>query len=278
MHYITTQNTRVPALGLGTWQAESGECYRAVLEALAIGYRHIDTAQIYGNEEDVGRAIKDSDTKRTDIWLTTKVWRDSIDRANLARTTDESLKRLGTDYVDLLLIHWPNPQIPLAESIEALLEVQRQGKAKHIGVSNFNTTQIAEAQSLAGGILLTNQVEYHPFLNQDKVHNACREANMFLTAYCPLARGLVVENAILHKIAAEHNKTAAQVALRWAIQSGGQQGDVCAIPKSVHRERLEENFDIFDFQLSDEDMNDISRLKGNKRLVLPNAGHWDEAA
>jgi 2,5-diketo-D-gluconate reductase B len=274
MQYVTTQNTKVPALGLGTWQAESGECYRAVLEALAIGYRHIDTAQIYGNEAEVGRGIADSDTGRGDVWLTTKVWRDDIDRANLIRTTDASLKKLATDYVDLLLIHWPNPQIPLAESIEALLEVQKQGKAKHIGVSNFNTTQLAAAQKLAGGILLTNQVEYHPFLNQEKVHNACREANMFLTAYCPLARGMVTDNAILHKIAAEHDKTAAQVSLRWLIQ----QGDVCAIPKSVHRERLEENFDIFDFTLSDEDMNDISRLKGNKRLVLPNLPHWDTAA
>jgi 2,5-diketo-D-gluconate reductase B len=278
MQYITTPNnisgTKIPALGLGTWQAESGECYRAVLEALAMGYRHIDTAQIYGNEADVGRAIADSDTNRDDIWLTTKVWRDDIDRENLIRTTQGSLKKLQVDAVDLLLIHWPNPQIPLEESVEALLEAQRLGYAKHIGVSNFNTTQIAQAQKLAGGILLTNQVEYHPFLNQEKVHNAVREANMFLTAYCPLARGMVTDNPILHKIAAEHGKSAAQVSLRWLIQ----QGDVCAIPKSIRRERLEENLDIFDFKLSDEEMNDISRLKGNKRLVLPNAGHWDAAA
>src|SRR5262249_39613064 len=142
------------------------------------------------------------------------------------------------------------------------------------GVSNFNTAQIAQAQKLAGGKLITNQVEYHPFLNQEKVHTAAREANMFLTAYCPLARGLVADNAILHKIAAEHEKTAAQVALRWPIQKG----ELCATPKPIRRERLEENIDIFDFKLTDEQMNDISRLKGNKRLVLPNLTHWDTAA
>ena len=274
MEYVKANNTKVPALGLGTWQAESGECYRAVLEALAIGYRHIDTAQIYGNEEDVGRAIKDSDVNRSDIWLTTKVWRDDISAQNMAPTVNASLKKLKVDHVDLLLIHWPNPQIPLIESIETLVDMQKQGKTRYIGVSNFNSSQVGEAQHLAGGKLLTNQVEYHPFLNQDKVLSACSEAKMFLTAYCPLARGMVADNPVLHKIAAEHDKSSAQVALRWLIQ----QGDICAIPKSVRRERLEENFDIFDFKLSDEEMNDINLLRGNKRLVLPKAPHWDAAA
>lgn len=270
MDFIELKGAKVPVLGLGTWQADGGECYRAVLEGLAIGYRHVDTAQIYGNEAEVGEGIKDSGVRRESIWLTTKVWTDAFTKDALAPSVEKSLKKLGTDYVDLLLLHWPQPAVPLAESIGALLAVQQAGKAKHIGVSNFNTAQMEQAQKLAGGRLITNQVEYHPFLNQNKVLAAAREQGMFVTAYSPLARGLVVENAVIHKIAAEREKTPAQITLRWLVQQG-----VVAIPKTVTPERLKENLAIFDFKLSDTDMADINLLRGNKRLVLPKLGHWD---
>jgi diketogulonate reductase-like aldo/keto reductase len=274
MHALAVKGLKVPALGLGTFQSEGNSCYRAVTEALAIGYRHIDTAQMYGNEAEVGRAIKESGVPRDEIFLTTKIWRDNIAHDALIAGTDASLARLGLDYIDLLLIHWPNPAVPLAESLDALMEVQAARKARAIGVSNFNTTQLAQSIAYTGGKIITDQVEYHPYLNQDKILATLRKEGLFLTAYCPLARGDVADDAVLHKIAVDHGKTPAQVALRWLIQ----QGDVCAIPKTTQPERLRENFAVFDFDLTPGEMADIDLLKGNKRLILPNAGHWDAAA
>lgn len=274
MMVVQVGQVKVPALGLGTWQLRGQECVTAVREALSMGYRHIDTAQMYANEAEVGQAIRDagrdSGVKREEVWLTTKV-ADYLDKQRLVPSVDDSLRQLQTDYVDLLLIHWPDDNVPLAETLGEMQKLQRAGKAKYIGVSNFSTAQMAEARRLTGNGIVCNQVEYHPFLNQDKVLAACREAGMFLTAYCPLARGLATENAVIHKIAAEHGKTAAQITLRWLIQQPG----VCAIPKSSHPQRLKENLGIFDFELSETEIGDIARLLGRKRLVLANAGHWD---
>ncbi|MFB6214178.1 MAG: aldo/keto reductase [Candidatus Nanohaloarchaea archaeon] len=270
MEYVHIQNEQVPALGFGTWQLEGKECYRGVMDALEIGYRHIDTAQAYGNEEEVGRAIEESDVSRENIWLTTKIWRDNLDRENLRRSVEESLEKLRTNYVDLLLIHWPFPEIDLEEVIEEMEELVEEGKALHIGVSNFTPEQVEEAQQLSSVPLFTDQVEYHPFLDQGEVLEACREHRMMLTAYSPLARGDVVEDETLEEIGEKYGKTSAQVALRWLVQQEG----VAAIPKASSGEHRRQNFDIFDFELDEAEMERINGLSRNDRKVDPSFGPW----
>jgi 2,5-diketo-D-gluconate reductase B len=261
----TSTGAEIPALGYGTWRLSGDEAYRGVRDALEVGYRHIDTAQLYGNEAECGQAIRDSGVPREAVFLTTKVWRDALDREGILRTTDESLARLGVDQVDLLLLHWPNPAFELAVSLQALREVQETGKARFIGVSNYPSAMVDAAAAVAP--LTTNQVEYHCLLGQAAVGRALRAKGMALTAYCPLAQGQLAKHPTLVEIGRARGVSAAQVALAWLL---GQQG-VVAIPKSRNRGRIEENFGALSMELSDEERARIDALPKNGRTVDPAA-------
>lgn len=272
MKHLKIDNQKIPAVGLGTWQMKGKECTKAVEMALNSGYRHIDTAQVYENEEEVGRGIENSKIDRDEIWLTTKVWRDNLNQENLKESVEESLRKLKTDYVDLLLIHWPFPEMDLEEVLNEMAEVVEEGKARNIGVSNFNSSQMEKAVELSDIPILTNQVEYHPFLDQSEVIKKSRELDMMLTAYSPLARGDVMGNDTLKRLADKYDKSEAQVSLRWLIQ----QKNVSAIPKASSRDHIQQNLEIFDFKLSEKEMEQISNLKENDRKIDPSfAPEWD---
>ena len=274
MDYVTIKGARVPALGLGTWKLSGAHCADIVREGLAMGYRHVDTAQAYGNEEEVGVALAGSGVGRDEIFLTTKVWYERIGNGELQRSIDESLTKLRTDHVDLLLIHWPNPKFPLGESLKALAEVKAAGKARHVGVSNFPVALLREAVEQHGADLLCDQVEYHPFLSQRPVLEFLRSHDMMLTAYSPIAQGEVATHPVLTRIGANHGKSGVQVTLRWLID----QPNVAAIPKAGDQKHLQSNLEIFDFKLSDEERAEIDGLLGNKRLINPGwAPQWDAA-
>ena len=265
------QNEMVPALGFGTFELTGCECRKAVADALSIGYRHIDTARMYGNEEEVGYGMQDAAIKREDIFLTTKIWYTDLNADNVRRELKTSLRELQTDYVDLLLIHWPNPDIPLKETLEAMMDLQQQGKARHIGVSNFPTAIVEEAMAIAP--IFCNQVEYHPYLGQPKLIDQARANDLLLTAYCPLAKGRVFKDETLEDIGRQHGKTPAQVALRWLVQ----QNNVAAIPRSREHQHRQYNFAIFDFALSNVEMTRIVQLDNQARLIDPAfAPAWDE--
>jgi diketogulonate reductase-like aldo/keto reductase len=270
---LHVQNIDIPILGLGTWRLSGQACYRAVAAALACGYRHIDTATAYGNEIEVGSALRDSRLARSAVFVTTKVWRDDLNKAALLRSAEQSLARLGLDYVDLLLIHWPNAQTPLAETMAALGDAKRRGLSRSIGVSNFPVALLEQAWQVTREPLVDNQCEYHPRLDQQALLAACRRHNMAFTSYCPLGRGQLFSDPVILGIAASHRKTPAQVILRWHIQ----QPAVIAIPKSASPARIEENFQIFDFELSDLEISAISALRrANARTVNPAwAPDWD---
>ena len=276
MQHLVFQNHKIPALGLGTWRLSGGECAKVVAGALGAGYRHVDTAQIYENEAEVGQGIKSSGVPRADIFLTTKVWMTNVGKDRLASSVEESLRRLATDYVDLLLLHWPVDEVPLEDQLASLQAVQKAGKARLIGVSNFTVPQLEQATQAIGPVLATNQVEYHPFLSQKPVLKALRGKGMFLTAYSPLARGKVGDDKTIRAIADAHGKTPGQIALRWLVQ----QGDVAAIPKTAKTDRLRENLEIFDFALSEAEMETITALgKDSGRMINPDwAPAWDKAA
>lgn len=261
--FVRARGTAIPAIGLGTWDLRGDVCTRIVTEALKIGYRHIDTAQGYANEKQVGEGLHASGIAREDVFITTKIVPERISDGEMQRSMEESLKRLGVDRVDLALIHWPNERIPLAESMRALADVKRRGLARDIGVSNFTTRLLEPAVKLCPEIIL-NQFEYHPYLDQTVLLTAMRRLGLAITAYCPIALGKVVGDPQIEAIAGRHNRTAAQVTLRWLVQ----QGDVIAIPRTSKVERLHENLAVFDFQLSDDEMQRMSRLtRPNSRLI-----------
>jgi diketogulonate reductase-like aldo/keto reductase len=263
----------IPALGLGTMKLTGEAGAHAVEQALRLGYRHLDTAAAYGNEAQVGEGLRASGVDRASVFVTTKVWRDDMAAANVLRSAEASLERLGLDQVDLLLLHWPNPAVPLEESVGALCRAKRMNLARAIGVANYPTALFDRAQTLADEPLVTNQVEYHPFLSQRRVLETVRRHGSSLTAYAPLARGAVAQDATLVEIARAHQATASQVSLRWLVQ----QPQVVAIPKTAQVERLKQNLDIFDFSLSDTEMDRISALaRPDGRVVRPPfAPQWD---
>ncbi len=276
MHRVNANGARIPAIGLGTWTLRGTACARMVETALDVGYRHVDTAIMYENEAAVGEGLRASHVAREDIFLTSKVWYTDIAEGKLQRAAEASVKRLGVDYLDLLLIHWPNPRIPLAESIGALNAVRRSGLARNIGVSNFTLPLLAEAITLSEVPPACNQVEYHPYLDQSKLLAACRAAGMAMVSYCPLYRGgpLFLEPAVA-AAAQAHGRTPAQIVLRWHIQQEG----VAAIPRTTRPERLAENLAVLDFALSDAEMAAISRLRAaNERICdFDFAPKWDAA-
>lgn len=273
MIHVTYDNIQIPALGYGTWQLRDQECETGVAKAIAAGYRHIDTAQIYENEEQVGAGIKASGLKREEIFLTTKIWMSNVRDGALQRSLDVSLKKLQTDYVDLLLIHWPVKEVPFADQMSGLQKVMKEGKTKLIGVSNFTVAQMKEVRETLGAPIATNQVEYHPFLSQRKVLDYLRGQGMFLTAYSPLARGKINHEQALETISHKYGKTVGQICLRWLVQQPG----VVAIPKASSEQHIRQNMDIFDFALDEADMKKIHALAHpGGRLINPDwAPHWD---
>jgi 2,5-diketo-D-gluconate reductase B len=269
--YLDIKGARVPALGLGTWQLSGRGCFEAVRQALDLGYRHIDTAQMYGNETEVGWAVRESGL-RDQIFLTTKLAPGNHAAAAVERSTEESLRRLATDHIDLLLIHWPTGEVPLGETLGALAALRNAGKTRHIGVSNFNVTLLDEAVGAHGADLLCNQVEYHPYLSQRAVLAAVRRHGLILTAYSPLARGRVQRDPVLTAIGRNYDKSPAQVALRWLLDQ-----DAVAIPKASRRAHLAANLAVFDFALSAGDRAAIDALRDGYRVVDPAgwAPDWD---
>jgi len=261
----------IPMLGFGTWQLEGDECTDAVRCALDVGYTHIDTAEAYDNEEAIGRAIEGVD--RVGLFLTSKAWHEHLAPKALKAACYSSLGRLGTDYLDLYLIHWPRQGTDYLAAFAALQELCEEGKIRAAGVSNFTTAHLHEflpAAHKAGLTLEMNQVEYHPGLDQIDLLEYCREQQILLTAYSPLARGQAPEDELLQKIGESHDKSAAQVALRWLLQRG-----VVAIPKSSSPERIKENFALFDFSLSKAEMADIAQLGQDQRLIHPDFAEFD---
>lgn len=275
MFDVSANGANIPALGFGTFRMPDADVHRILPEALKLGFRHVDTAQIYKNEQAVGDVLSKSGIARQEIFLTTKVWVDRVGHDAFIASVDESLTKLKTDHVDLLLLHWPQSEMPLADRIGALNELRKAGKVKNIGVSNFSTALMAEAVKLSDAPIVNNQVEYHPYLDQSKVLAEAAKTGMSLTAYYLMADGAVPKDEILQDIGAKHGKTAAQVVLRWAVQ----QKDVIALSKTATESRLPENFDIFDFALSEDEMTAVHKLaRPDGRIVNPGhlAPEWDK--
>jgi diketogulonate reductase-like aldo/keto reductase len=262
----------IPIIGLGTWDVRGKTCARIVEQALRLGYRHVDTAQAYENEREVGEGVRASGLPREQVFVTTKVWWTHFSAGELEHSVAESLARLRMPYVDLLLLHWPNASVPLGETMAALAKVKREGLAKHIGVSNFTVALVEEALRVSTEPIVNNQFELHPYLDQSKLIAACRRHGISMTAYSPIARGRIKDDATLGAIARAHGKSAAQVCLRWLVQQG-----IIVIPRTSKLERLTENFEIFDFELTAAEMAAISALaRPGGRTVDPSwAPNWD---
>jgi 2,5-diketo-D-gluconate reductase B len=272
MQFLEANGARIPAIGLGTWELRGRTCARLIEQAIKLGYRHIDTAQVYENEREVGEGLRASGIRRDEVFVTTKVWTNHFAPHDLERSVKESLAKLRLAEVDLLLLHWPNPQVPLAETLGALAHVRQLGMARYIGVSNFTVALIEEAVAACPEPLVCDQVEYHPYLEQTKVREACARHGMAVVAYSPVARGRIKNDRTLARIGQSYRKTAAQVCLRWLVQQ-----NVSAIPRTSRIERLSENIDIFDFELSAEEMGLIFRM-GSAKGRLTDFGFapkWD---
>ena len=249
----------MPVIGIGTWEMTGSACTESVIRALALGYRHIDTAQIYGNEKEVGKAMQQSRIKREDVFLTTKIATSNLTPRRIRYTAAESLERLATGYVDLLLIHWPTSIMNLSECLETMFELRDQGLVRYVGVSNFDPHLFMKAIDL--GPVLTNQLKFSPYHGEFENLKISQEQDKIITAYSPLARGGIPNDKTLNKIGEKYGKTASQVTLRWLIQLG----NVSVIPKAVSENHQKENLEIFDFELSAVDMDRISQL--SKKLV-----------
>ena len=270
MQSVESKGFKIPIVGLGTWALRGRDCARLTEQAIRIGYRHIDTAQMYDNEREVGDGVRASGL-RSEVVVTTKVQPTLLAPHDLERSVKESLARLRLDVIDLLLIHWPNPRVPLAETLGAMAKMKREGYTRQIGVSNFTVALLEEANRISRE-LVCDQIECHPFLNQDKVVAACRRHKMAVVAYSPIARGGANGDKVLEKIGKAHGKSAPQVCLRWLVQQG-----IVVIPRTSKVERLEENFALFDFELSDAEMREIAGLarRGGRIVDWTWSPNWD---
>lgn len=270
---LPRQEGSLPIMGYGTSPLRGGMNAAAVVAALKTGYRHIDTGRKYGTEEDVGAGMRASGVPRSEIFLTTKVSHEHLKPGDFAKSVDTSLTALKLDYIDLLLIHWPSPDIDLHETMPALAKAKQQGKARHIGVANFNIGLLDKAMEICPDLVAV-QAEYHPYLDQSKLLAAVRRHKLAFIAYCPLGRGKLLNDPVLHEIGMAHGRTFAQVALRWLMQQ-----NVAPIPFSGNPQRIADNFNVFDFELSDEEMTRISALKRPDGRVANPAGRvpggWD---
>ncbi|MFM0740170.1 aldo/keto reductase [Paraburkholderia xenovorans] len=275
MHDVHVGHAAIPAIGFGTYGMSAADIYRVMPAAIDAGYRHIDTAQIYRNEGEIGDCVVDSGIPRNEFFLTTKVWVSHYAERNFEASVDESLRKLKTDYIDLLLLHWPGgSDVPLAEQIAGLNAVARAGKVRHIGVSNFNRALMTEAVRLSAKPLATNQFEYHPYLDQSVLIESTLQAGLVVTGYCGMAIGRVFSDPTLKEIAARHDKTIAQIVLRWLVQQRG----VVALSRTSRIDRLAQNIAVFDFELDRADMAAIHSLTtAGSRIVDPPglAPRWD---
>ena len=269
---FTKSGLSIPSIGLGTWELRGQECRRVVREALELGYRHIDTAAMYENELEVGVGLAESGVERNDVFLTSKIntigWTASQERKTVIKNEhivdefNQSLSDLKTDYVDLLLIHWPAFSTSLGDMLEVMYQIKENQKAKAIGVANFNSNLLSECKQLGYEDIYCDQIEYHPFLSQEILLKKMNEMNVIPVAYCPICRGDVAKDSVIIELSEKYNKTPAQVTLRWLIQ---QQS--VAIPKTSKLHRMKENIDIYDFEIDTKDMTRINSLARNQRLV-----------
>lgn len=266
--------TRLPSIGMGTFRLKGNDARDAVKSALSLGYRHIDTAQMYDNEAAVGDGITSSGIPRRDIFLTTKIWHDKLHASDLINSLQASLDRLKTDHVDLALIHWPSPddEVPMAEYLGALRDAQREGLTDHIGISNFTIAQMDQAREILGDTpIFTNQVEVHPFLSNRAVVEHAQKLGITVTGYMPLAVGKVMGDETLQRIAAAHNATPAQVAIAWVASRG-----IVPIPSSTRPSHQKANLDALKLRLSDDEIQAINALDRNERIANPGfAPAWD---
>ncbi len=272
MKYVDAHGAHIPQIGIGTMTLTGDAGIAAIKTALDVGYRHLDTAAGYGNEKENGEALRASGVSRADVFITTKVRPTEAKPADFARVVDQSLANLQVPFVDLLLIHWPSKEVPIADTIGALCKAKKEGKTKHIGVSNFTTALLDEAWKHTSEPLVCNQIEVHPFINQDKVIAACEKRGMAVVAYVPIARGKVPGADALERIGKAHGKSAAQVSLRYLIERG-----MVPIPRSTKREHLKENLEVFDFKLSAAEMAELKALNATNMRVVnpPHAPVWD---
>lgn len=266
MEYVSARGVEFPALGFGTARMTGETCRSAVRAALAAGYRHVDTAQMYDNESAVGRAIADSSVPREEVFLVTKVHRRNLAYDDVLDSVADSLDRLEIESIDLLLIHAPSQTVPIEESISAMNRLQRENDIEHVGVSNFSIVQLEEAMTASETPIVTNQVRYNPFTERNDLLEFCLENDIVLTAYSPLARGSVATEETLAEMGGRYGKSAAQVGLRWLLQ----QPAVSAIPKAQRPEHLRENIDVFNFELTTEEMDRIFDLQGGLVTRLRN--------
>lgn len=272
MQYVEAHGARIPQIGLGVMTLKGDVCVQAVKSALQMGYRHIDTAWFYGNEKEVGEGLRQSGVKREDVFITTKVRETHLEPEKFRQSVAESLANLQLPSVDLLLIHWNNKDVPFKTSVGALCQAKKDGKATHVGVANFTTRMLDEAWAVTSEPLVCNQIEMHPFINQDKVVAASKKHGMAVVAYCPIARGKVPGAEVLERIAKAHGKSAAQVSLRYLVQLG-----IVPIPRTATPAHQKENMEVFDFRLSDAEMAQIKALNANNMRVVnpPHAPVWD---
>lgn len=257
---------QMPQLGFGVWQVSDDEAEACVTEAFKVGYRSIDTAAIYRNEGGVGRAIKNSDLARKDMFITTKLWNEDQGRDKALKAVDASLSKLGLDHVDLYLVHWPSPHRGLyLETWKTMVEIKKQGLAKSIGVSNFMPQHLQEIIDATGEVPVLNQIELHPRFQQKELRDFHAKHGIFTECWSPLGQGQILNDSVLTSIAAKHKKTPAQVILRWHLQSG-----FIVIPKSVTPSRIKENFAVSDFTLDAEDMKQIASMDSAEGRIGPN--------
>jgi len=270
--FVEAHGARIPQIGLGTMTLKEDVCVQAVKAALQMGYRHLDTAAFYGNEVENGEGLRQSGVKREEVFITTKVRENNLTPENFNKSLDQSLKNLQLPYVDLLLIHWNNKDVPFSVSIPALCAAKKDGRAKHVGVANFTTKMLDEAWAVTSEPLVCNQIEMHPFINQDKVLATSRKHGMAVVAYCPIARGKAPGAEALELIGKAHGKSAAQVSLRYLVQMGAT-----PIPRTATPAHLKDNMNVFDFKLSDAEMTEIKKLNANNMRVVnpPHAPVWD---
>ncbi len=260
----------MPILGFGTWQLAGEICRDAVKKALEVGYNHIDTAEMYANEEEVGRAISESQIPRNEIFLTSKVWHANLRKDDVFRSFETSLRKLKTDYLDLYLIHWPNREIPVSETLSAMKELKDRGQVKALGVANFTIGHLEEA--LKTGVEITNnQVEFHPTLNQKELKEFCDKNRITMTAYSPLGRGAELKNPAVLEIAEKHGRSPAQVLINWLL---GQ--NISAIPRSKDPEHIEDNFRALEWELDSEDVARLDAVGGYDRVVNPPHAEFDD--
>lgn len=266
MEYIEAYGARVPAVGLGTWQLTGQECYETVSAALELGYRHVDTAQLYDNEREVGRAIADSEVDRDSVFLTTKVSPRNAGHDDLIDSTKASLERLGTECVDLLLLHWPNPLVSVESTMAAMDHLVDQRLVSHIGVSNFPRVLLDRARDAADAPIITNQIQFHPYKTQRKMLGYCQDEGLVLTAYSPLARGTALDDDTVQQLATAYDRTPAQILLRWATQHR----NVAVIPKTTDPDHLAENLAVFDFKLTGSEVEELTKpslLRSGKAML-----------